>query len=53
MGGAPGAQLCSACHELAEYDTPRGPFCEDHMIEEIVADDVLWLPKRLFPARSG
>jgi hypothetical protein len=48
---------CSACDAPAEFQTPHGPFCREHMIEEIEADDDLWMPIKLellsHPPRVG
>lgn len=49
--------VCAACGTRAEYETPHGRFCPEHALEEMEADDDLWMPAFLeqiaHPPRVG
>ena len=41
--------VCTACGLRAEFETPHGLFCPEHALEEMEADDDLWMPLFLEP----
>jgi hypothetical protein len=39
--------MCERCGQRAIFTTPHGIFCLDHTLDEMNADPILWMPRRI------